>query len=224
MFARGRYGLVITDLNMPVMDGFELARSLRQYEAEAGLSRTPIVAWSANVMAGEAERCMSVGMDDFLGKPAPMAALADVLRRWMPDVGWTGTEILDTPIPPPAASGLPAAGTVIERAVLDEMTGADTELAATILADYVDSSRADLAALAAAVAARNEADVRRHAHRVCGASRIVGAEQAATLAARVEAVASARVDDWDLVRSVADDLDLAVARVAAFIGSAKPAR
>ncbi len=223
MFARGRYGLVLTDLNMPVMDGFELARALRRHEPEAGRSRTPIVGLSANVMPEEAARCTSAGMDDFVGKPAPMPVLADVLRRWMPQVPWTATEP-DSPVLAPPGSGPREADVVIDGAALDELTGADAELAATILVDYVASSRSDMEALGAWVAARNEEEVRRQAHRLRGASRIVGAEQVAALAARLEAAASGDVDDWEPLCSIADDLHRAVARVAALIGPAKLAQ
>ena len=225
LFARSaRYGLVLTDLNMPVMDGFELAGALRRLEAEAGLPHVPIVAWSANVLPGEAEKCVAAGMDDFLGKPAPMPVLADMLRRWVPHLRWTAAETGDASVAPAEDRTAPAADEVIDSAALDEMTGADPELAATILADYVGSSRSDMAALGAALAARNEEEVRRHAHRLQGASGMVGARQVASLAARMEAAAGSSVEDWGVLRAMADDLDLAVAQVEALVGSARPAR
>ena len=219
LFTRQRYGVVLTDLNMPVMCGFELARAIRRLEGETALSRTPIVALSANVVPGEAEKCTAAGMDGFLGKPAPMPALADKLREWMPDLDWTTEQ---TPIPagaPDTDVSAPSGDGVIDGAALDELTGGDTELAATILVDYVDSLGTDLAALGAALADASADDLRRHAHRIKGASRTVGAEQVATLAARLEAAASAGIDDWDALRSTADDLDVAVGRVAVVIAS-----
>ncbi len=88
LFSVGRYGLVLTDLNMPVMDGFDLANAIRRHEARTGRSRTPIMALSANVLPGEAEKCTAAGMDDFAGKPTSMSVLADKLRHWMPHVEW----------------------------------------------------------------------------------------------------------------------------------------
>ena len=221
LFSGRRYGLVLTDLNMPVMDGFELARAIRRREVEVGLAPTPVVALSANVMPEEVERCMAAGMDDFAGKPTSMPVLADKLRRWMPHIAWS-----DPTGPTPA--GTPAADVdvarqdgVVDRAVLDELTGGDAELAGAILADYVDSSGADIAGLRAALAAGSEDDVRRHAHRIRGASGTVGAHRVAALAADLEAVASAEGADWHALRSTAQDLETAMARVADEVVSPK---
>jgi HPt (histidine-containing phosphotransfer) domain-containing protein len=174
-------------------------------------------------MPGEAERCRSAGMDDFLGKPAPMPALVDMLRRWMPDLRWTAAEAPEPPTPTPTHSSCPEADAVIDGATLDEMTGGDAELAATILLDYIQSTFSDIEALDAALGILNEEEVRRGAHRILGASRIVGAEQVATVAAGLQRAASADVD-WPGLLAIADDLHLAVARVAALLGDAKPAR
>lgn len=77
LFTAGRYGVVLADLNMPVMDGFGLAHAIRRHEAEVSVSRTPIVAMSANVTQEVAVQCAAAGMDDFLGEPALMPALAE---------------------------------------------------------------------------------------------------------------------------------------------------
>jgi CheY-like chemotaxis protein/HPt (histidine-containing phosphotransfer) domain-containing protein len=220
LFIEGRYGIVLTDLNMPVMDGFDLAREVRRYEAEADLSRIPIVALSANVMPGEAEKCLAAGMDDFLSKPAPMPVLAAMLRRWMPELTW-GSESPDESVGAPSVSHPPEPEVVIDRAVidraaLDEMTGGDADLAAHILVDYVTSARSDMDALDFAVSVRDADDVRRQAHRVKGASRMVGADQVAARAAELEAAASANIADWGTLGAIAERLRLAVDGVAAW--------
>jgi CheY-like chemotaxis protein/HPt (histidine-containing phosphotransfer) domain-containing protein len=216
LFAGGRYGIVLTDVHMPVMDGFELAHAIRHHEVESGLARIPIVAITANVTEEEAERCLSAGMDDFLGKPAPMPALADKLRRWLPHLDWQNRAS--------SAPGAMASGTatddgnvrdgVIDGATLDELTGGDRGVAHVILADYVDSLTTDVVALGRALTEGREEDVRRAAHCIKGAARTVGALEVAELAARLEILASTPVDDWGPLRSTAGELDVAAARVA----------
>ena len=216
LFADGRYGLVLTDLNMPVMDGFELSEAIRRQESEEGLARTPIVALSANVVPEEAAKCAAAGMDDFVGKPVSMPALAEKLRQWMPHLTWP---IGSAPAAVPVDEGPPEPDGIIDGSVLNELTGGDDDLAAAVLVDFVDSSGSDLAALRVALAGASADEVRRQAHRIKGASRTVGARQVAALAAHLEASTSATVDDWGALRTAADDLEAAVARVAATVTS-----
>jgi CheY-like chemotaxis protein/HPt (histidine-containing phosphotransfer) domain-containing protein len=220
---QGRYALVLTDINMPVMDGFELARAIRRMEAEAGGSRTPIMALSANVLPGQAERCANAGMDDFAGKPSSMPVLAEKLRRWMPHVDWSAEPEPVAAGPTETGGGGPGQDGVIDSTVLDELTGGDHELAAAILVDYVDSLGSDLSALRAGLDATTADDVRRVAHRIKGASGTVGAHVVATVAGQLESIASAEVANWSAMRAGAEDLETEVARVAASVRTAPAA-
>jgi signal transduction histidine kinase/CheY-like chemotaxis protein len=212
LFTRGRYGLVLTDLNMPVMDGFELAHAIRRFETETGAAPTPVVALSANVIPEEAEKCLAAGMQDFVGKPVTMPALAGKLRQWMPHLEWPAAEASR---PVGGSADVANGADAIDGSVLQELTGGDDDLAAAVLRDFVESSTSDLTALHAAVAAGNTDDVRRQAHRIKGAGNTVGAHAVARLAAGLETAASSTVDDWGAVRAIAAELQAAVARVAA---------
>ena len=77
------YGLLLTDCHMPNMDGFELTAALRADETGTD-KRAPIIAVTANALAGEAERCIAGGMDDYLSKPLAMSDLKATLQKWMP--------------------------------------------------------------------------------------------------------------------------------------------
>ena len=78
----GRFALVLTDLHMPEMDGYQLAAAIRQDEARLALPRTPLLALTANTMKGEAERAQAAGLDDHLTKPVPLPRLKTMLARW----------------------------------------------------------------------------------------------------------------------------------------------
>ncbi len=78
---RGDYALLLTDLHMPQMDGYELAVAIRA--AEAGQRRIPIVALTANALASEAKHCRDLGMDDYMTKPVLLADLNTMLHRWL---------------------------------------------------------------------------------------------------------------------------------------------
>lgn len=74
--------VILMDLSMPVMDGLEATRRIRQIEAERYLHRTPIIAATAHVFEQDRERCEAAGMDDFLSKPVRKPKLDEILKRW----------------------------------------------------------------------------------------------------------------------------------------------
>ena len=77
------YDLVLMDCLMPVMDGYESTIRRREYEANQGLERTPIVALTANAMSGDREKCIAAGMDDFLSKPIKLDEMKIKLGVWL---------------------------------------------------------------------------------------------------------------------------------------------
>jgi CheY-like chemotaxis protein/HPt (histidine-containing phosphotransfer) domain-containing protein len=88
---QGDYALLLSDLHMPDMDGFELTAAIRAAEQSTS-ARMPIVALTANAMQGEARRCREAGMDDYLSKPLQLGDLRALLQRWLP-VGPASTAI-----------------------------------------------------------------------------------------------------------------------------------
>ncbi|HTN23447.1 MAG TPA: ATP-binding protein [Solirubrobacteraceae bacterium] len=193
LYVGGGYALVLTDLNMPAMDGYELARAIRRHEAATGVARVPIVALTANVMQGEPERCREAGMDDFAAKPTTIPFLAAKLRQWLPHLDWA-----PEPDSPAAANGSVApADAMIDPAVLAEVTGGDAELAETLVADFRASTRADLDALDDALAGGDLDAARRRAHRIKGAARTVGAHAIVAVAQQIEtgAAGSSTIDE-----------------------------
>jgi CheY-like chemotaxis protein len=85
LFKQHAPAIVMMDLSMPVMDGFEATARIRSYETEANLLRTPIVATTAHVLDEDRERCRKAGMDDFLAKPIKKSFVEEVFERWLGD-------------------------------------------------------------------------------------------------------------------------------------------
>lgn len=126
----GDYGIVFADLHMPKMDGYELTLAIRA--EETGSAHVPIIAFTANALKGESERCMAIGMDDFLSKPVQLQSLKMMLEKWRPVV-------ISVPIILGMSAGAlneRAAYSVIDVGVLKALIGNDEDLVREFLQDF----------------------------------------------------------------------------------------
>jgi signal transduction histidine kinase/FixJ family two-component response regulator len=174
----GRFGILITDCNMPEMNGYELTRRIRELEAAIGERRIPIIACTANALGGEAEICFAAGMDDYLAKPVQLAELSKKLDHWLPIVR-------------PAAP--------LDRTALFSITGGDLAAEREILVDFRRANDEDAAMLKRAIAGSNILEVSTASHRIKGASKMVGAMALAAVCERLER--ASRAGDWPVVRA-----------------------
>ncbi|NYZ13407.1 response regulator [Azospirillum sp. RWY-5-1] len=201
-----RYRLLITDCHMPRMDGYELARQIRAAEAEAEAEagdgrRTPIVAMTANALAGEVERCLAAGMDGYLAKPVTLRQLSGVLDRWLEDADGTTAPAGAETVAPPSITldDRPALDLEHVRATFGALDlehvratfGALDEGAAAMLEYFVETTEPLLADLAAALGDGDLERLRSAAHAGAGAARTAGAPALAEACSTLERAAVA---------------------------------
>jgi two-component system sensor histidine kinase/response regulator len=200
------YDVVLMDCQMPVMDGFEATRAIRAYEGVA--RHTPIIAMTAGAMAGDRERCLDAGMDDYITKPVTGAALDQGLAPW-----------LGAGEPAPAGNGGEggaAAGDDDGEAVLGHLRAlGDTQpgFLAELIELFVADTATQLLALEKAVAEGDMAAVVRTAHELEGPCGYLGADQMQTLCTRLEGLGgdTALAEAASLVRLLQDEFERACA-------------
>ena len=193
----GRFKIVITDCNMPEMDGYELARSIRRHEAANGGGRTPIIACTANALGGEAENCFAAGMDDYLAKPVELTELLKKLDQWLPI-----PEQSDAPVEQPGSrpgASVPVEAAPVDRSVLAEISGGDAAAEREIFLDFRRVNDEDAAMLKQAVTNSDIPQVTRASHRMKGACKMVGAMGLASVCASIEH--ASRASDWPAVEA-----------------------
>ena len=78
-----RYDLVLMDVQMPVMDGYQCSREIRKYEDLKGIPHVPIIALTAEGRSNDRDNCLAAGMDDFLSKPIDLTQFTDTLKKWL---------------------------------------------------------------------------------------------------------------------------------------------
>ncbi len=174
----GSYALLLTDLHMPRMDGYDLARAIRL--GQAGQPRIPIVALTANALAGEAERCRAAGMDDYLSKPAPLAELKAMLEKWLPAAGDTHRRQQATPTAT-ADSTVP-----VEAGILAGLVGDDPAAQRRILGIFCGNLPVTAGELRDACEAGDVARAGEAAHKLKSSARSIGALSLGNLCAEME--------------------------------------
>ncbi|TDH37604.1 response regulator [Pseudohoeflea suaedae] len=83
---KAKPSVILMDISMPEMNGYEATAAIRNIEAEEGLPGTVIIAVTAHAMQGDEDKCLAAGFDDYLAKPVSVDKLDEKLSRWIPDV------------------------------------------------------------------------------------------------------------------------------------------
>jgi signal transduction histidine kinase/HPt (histidine-containing phosphotransfer) domain-containing protein len=192
---RNAYDLVLMDCQMPVMDGFEAARAIRQFERDLGgpsSRRVPIIALTANAGGGDRERCLAAGMDGHCGKPFSSRQLLDAIAAAVSHgvVDDIPTADCLPAIPSDDTCGHAVGGTVQlppfdPDAVLRRCSG-KALLAAIVLEKFEKQANDAVARLGKAVAAHDAEELARLSHAIKGSAGLVAAEGLRSVAARME--------------------------------------
>lgn len=166
-FRENQYDIIFMDLQMPVMDGFEATVAIRSIEQSIG-THTPIIALTAHAMTGDREKCLAVGMDDYVSKPIRREELIRVLERLRKSE---------------EAETVDSAG-----AHLAETKGDDDDEAffREILNDYLRDSQTAMGRVDLALAESDLEEVSKIAHSIKGMSRTVGSTLVASAWEKVE--------------------------------------
>jgi two-component system, sensor histidine kinase and response regulator len=215
--AKQKPDLILMDIQMPVMDGYEATTELRKREGFA--KHTPVIAMTAGALAENRDRCIAAGMDDFIPKPISQDAVSTVLDRWVPQTGKAALAATDgeadqqappatlsatssvaapstttsapAPAVPPSDEHVQPACASIRQRMEELRSGdadADREAFTRIATMFITKEEADIQELAVAIDERDADQVRQHAHRIKGASGSIGATAMSRLSAEIESL------------------------------------
>ncbi len=201
-----RWALLLTDLHMPEMDGWELTATIRREEQEQrrGSTRTPIVALTANALRDQAESAAARGFDGYLTKPLDLDKLRDALTRWL--------------VPSQGASAVARNDIVLDLEVVKRTIGDEPHRVQTLLSTFLRTVRQQARDIRKAMLAGDAAEVGKAAHKLKPAARAVGALALGDLCEAIET--SARTRDLDALRPQLAGFEREFTRVEAAIGAA----
>ena len=196
------FDLILMDCQMPVLDGYAATRRWRELEAQrADGGRLPIVAMTANAMAGDRQRCLDAGMDDYLAKPVSREQLESCLHRWLPDrmnfvlrnAALVAPAEPAPPVPAVATARAPAPSfPVLDQTMLEELREIAGDETTRIITIFLEDAPRLIGTLEKAAAVPDLDAMRDAAHTLKSSSANVGAMALSAAAKRVELGARAR--------------------------------
>jgi PAS domain S-box-containing protein len=213
---QGHNALLLTDLQMPNMDGYDLAAAIRSKEGRH--RHMPIIALTANALRSEARRCMAVGMDDYLTKPVLLDQLQAMLEKWLPTHPLAGVagagagvevEVGVSTGVSELASPVVAQFAVLDRSALPKQFGNNPELITQLLTEYQQSAQKAAADMRDAIALGDWKSVGATAHKLKSSSRAVGALALCEVCNQLERVCKAGHTEAGLVRTAEFETALA---------------
>jgi len=193
-----KYDIIITDCQMPEMDGYALTRTIRSEQAFVAAPRPTVIAFTANANREALDQCRQAEMDDYLTKPAELAALRTKLASWLelkdaPSTAGRSDESANGDCDQPA----------FDPGFIEELAG-DPESVLEVLDEFRTAALADVRALQAGLDDKNGREVRRLAHRIKGAARTIGSHRLSELAGTLEQTST--MPDSDQVNALAQSV------------------
>jgi two-component system sensor histidine kinase EvgS len=195
-----RFDLIMTDCAMPVMDGYELARTIRAEEAANGAPAVLIVGFTANAQTGEVERCMAAGMNDCLFKPISLQHLeARLASADLEPINLQGTG---------EAMG---SEREIDLDALERLTLGDADALKHLIEPLINSMEEDMTALLQAFTKHDLPGMSAVAHKVKSGARMIKARHLLQCCEDLEK--ACLLANWSQVAERVDDLYEAMAQI-----------
>jgi CheY-like chemotaxis protein len=197
--SKNHYDAILMDCHMPEMDGFEATREIRRFEQEerGGHAHVPIIAVTALAMAGDRERCLAAGMDDYITKPIDRDLLHNKLVHWMTP-GSVAAITNSAKVIPIFDTAFATTGEVKHDPLnVAQFYDSYGEEAPELLLLFVNSSERIVSDLREAIQKEEATNVGRLAHELKGASWAVGADELARLSVFLEQAAGQ--ENWRMM-------------------------
>jgi CheY-like chemotaxis protein/HPt (histidine-containing phosphotransfer) domain-containing protein len=204
------YAVVLMDCQMPEMDGFDATKAIRKLESLRG-TYTPIIAVTALAMVGDRERCMAVGMDDYISKPIDRHMLKIKLNHWTQREFVQRNQELSrkyAQLPNQMLGG----DDPIDLGELEEFYANDLD---DVLTTFIESTDKLLRDINQSIIGRSDTALANMAHELKGSSASVGAKGLAKLAMYLERAAGIR--DWTEAKDTFSALNNSFAQVREFL-------
>lgn len=207
MWRKNSYSLILTDLHMPNMSGYDMVEKMRS-EAELleSIDAQPyVIAVTANALKGEKERCLNVGINDFITKPVELNILEETINRWKDKYKQSDSSLNITTQCP------------IDMSSADKYTNNDQEKKIRFFKMYLEQSHEQIKAINFAVLQSNQDAIAAACHQLKSISRTIGANTVADLTEKFETQCKTADLSTDDLISLRNELEVEYSKAAQFL-------
>ena len=192
---RGTYSLILMDCQMPIMDGFEATKRIRQMAIQDAKYDLPIIAMTANAIQGDREKCINAGMNDYISKPLTSKGLTDMVNQWVRH----HTEAQKKPATAEGTSVVFDKTAMLKRILFDE------QMMQTVIESFNNNIGDTQHKLEQSIAMEQYADIQLYAHSIKGAAGNVSAPTVVAIAESIDKAAANK--DLESIQKLFLDLD-----------------
>jgi CheY-like chemotaxis protein len=187
------FDIIFMDCQMPELDGFEASEDIRCYEKKHKMPPTPIIAFTANAMQGDMEKCLAAGMDDYVTKPATPSALEHILTKWIPErISSLGNEIDSAVIK--NTTSIEEENLILDRESLETLYRLMKGNTKKTLKSYIKTSKEYIKQIASAINNNDLSIIHIIGHTIKSSSEQVGAMTVSKIATKIEALPQDKLD------------------------------
>jgi CheY-like chemotaxis protein len=189
MIDNNRFDLVLMDCRMPTMDGYQATGLIRERQRTGDLGPLPVVAMTANAMAGDREKCLEAGMDDYLTKPVNQGTLSEMLSKWLKPMENSAPAEAVAATTPSEGKTKMGIGSEIDLNIINELKSIMEDDFVSLLESYINNVTPLYKELHAAAVADNVAGMVNPAHSIKSSSANIGAMKVSAAAKTIEMAA-----------------------------------
>jgi len=192
---QSNYPLILTDLNMPLLNGYQLTKSIRELELKSS-QHSIIIAITANALVGEEEKCLQLGMDGYLSKPLNIHDLKNLLDKWNSTISSQDYKIVNHENHEKS---------IIDKSCLIRSIGNDHSKHITVLKSYLTHAPEVIKNLVTAYNDRDIKQVRFFSHKIKSSSYSIGAKDLADANQQIEKAADE--NNWNIIDNIAPEIE-----------------
>ena len=203
-FKKQKYDIVLMDIQMPLLDGFEVTSEIRRFEGDS--KHTPIIAMTAHALEGERENCLAAGMDDYLSKPVKITLLDETIKRWLAPRDFDNK---DSDLTSANIDKYESVDPSVLEGFRDYIQSDEPDVVSEIIELYLEDAGRQITSLKKSILENDTDEIKARSHSLKGGSGNVGANRMQEICRQIEQNATDKAKTSELIKRLESEFEIA---------------